>query len=46
MNEAHVPAGLLVSLLIWQHPADLPRLLLGGGIILLSLFINRLGRQS
>lgn len=46
MNEAHVPAGLLVSLLIWQHPADLPRLLLGGGIILLSLFINRQGRQS
>lgn len=46
MNEAHVPAGLLVSLLIWQHPADLSRLLLGGGIILLSLFINRLGRQS
>jgi len=46
MNEAHVPAGLLVSLLIWQHSADLPRLLLGGGIILLSLFINRQGRRS
>ncbi|MDQ7912135.1 EamA family transporter [Pseudomonas sp. 102515] len=46
MNEAHVPAGLLVSLLVWQHPADLPRLSLGGGIILLSLFINRLGRPS
>jgi len=46
MNEAHVPAGLLVSLLIWQHPADLPRLFLGGGVILLSLMINRLGRRA
>lgn len=46
MNEAHVPAGLLVSLLIWQHPADLPRLFLGGGVILLSLSINRLGRRA
>ncbi|MDR5867719.1 carboxylate/amino acid/amine transporter [Halomonas koreensis] len=40
MNNALVPAGLLVNLLIWNRDADLPRLALGGGIILASLLIN------
>ncbi|MCK2182478.1 carboxylate/amino acid/amine transporter [Halomonas getboli] len=40
MNNALVPAGLLVNLLIWNHGADLPRLALGGAIILASLLIN------
>ena len=40
MNELHVPAGLLVNLLIWNQHADLWRLKLGGGLIFLSLFIN------
>lgn len=44
LNELHVPAGLLVNLLIWNRDADLPRLLLGGLIILASLWLNRLGR--
>lgn len=45
MNELHVPAGLLVNLLIWNHDADLPRLALGGAVILASLWVNRTGRQ-
>lgn len=45
MNELHVPAGLLVNLLIWNRDADLPRLALGGAIILASLWLSRLGRH-
>ncbi len=45
MNELHVPAGLVVNLLIWNRDADLPRLAVGGAIILASLWLNRLGRQ-
>jgi carboxylate/amino acid/amine transporter len=40
MNNALVPAGLLVNLLIWNRDVDLLRLLLGGSIILLALWIN------
>lgn len=40
MNNALIPAGLLVNLLIWNQEADLWRLGLGGGLIFLSLFIN------
>ncbi|SFX24197.1 DMT family transporter [Marinospirillum alkaliphilum] len=40
MNNALVPAGLLVNLLIWNREVDLTRLLLGGLIILLALWIN------
>ncbi|WP_174874562.1 EamA family transporter [Vogesella oryzae] len=45
MNELHVPAGLLVNVLIWNRNVDLPRLALGGAVILASLWINRLGRR-
>lgn len=45
LNELHVPAGLLVNLLIWNRDADIPRLALGGAIILASLWLNRLGRR-
>lgn len=40
MNNALIPAGLVVNLLIWNREADLPRLLVGGGVILLSIWIN------
>lgn len=40
MNNALVPAGLLVNLLIWNRDIDLLRLGLGGSIILLALLIN------
>jgi carboxylate/amino acid/amine transporter len=46
MNELHVPAGLVVNLLIWNREADLPRLLAGGTVIFASLFINRWGRRA
>ncbi|MDV7104107.1 carboxylate/amino acid/amine transporter [Vibrio sp. TH_r3] len=40
MNNALVPTGLVVNILIWNRDADLPRLLLGGAVILLSLWVN------
>lgn len=40
MNNALVPAGLLVNLLIWNRDADLLRLAVGGGVIALSLWLN------
>jgi len=46
MNNALVPAGLLVNLLLWNREADLLRLGLGGAVILLSLWLPRLGRGA
>ena len=43
MNNLHVPVGLLINLLIWNEAADLPRLALGGAVIVASLGVNRLG---
>lgn len=40
MNNALVPAGLLVNLLIWNRDADLLRLALGGSVIAFSLWVN------
>lgn len=40
MNNALIPAGLLVNLLIWNREADLSRLALGGAIIVASLLVN------
>ncbi|MGM0702561.1 MAG: carboxylate/amino acid/amine transporter [Pseudomonadota bacterium] len=40
MNNALIPAGLLVNLVIWNRDADLPRLALGGAIIVGSLVLN------
>lgn len=40
MNNALVPAGLLVNLLIWNQQADLLRLGLGGLVIAGSLWLN------
>ena len=45
MNELHVPAGLIVNIVIWNRDFDLQRLISGGLIILASLWINRLGRR-
>lgn len=46
MNELHVPAGLLVNVLIWNRHADLPRLALGGAVIVASLWLNQWGRRQ
>jgi carboxylate/amino acid/amine transporter len=40
MNNALIPAGLLVNLLIWNRDADLMRLGIGGGVLLLSLLVH------
>ncbi len=38
MNNALIPAGILVNLLLWNKSADLPRLFIGGLVIVLSLW--------
>ncbi|MGM8935210.1 EamA family transporter [Pseudomonas neustonica] len=40
MNNALVPAGLVVNLVIWNHDADLLRLGAGSVVIALSLWVN------
>ena len=40
MNNVLVPAGLLVNLLIWNQDANLARLVAGGTVIGLSLWVN------
>ena len=40
MNNALIPVGLAVNLLIWNRDADLVRLALGGAIIVGSLILN------
>ena len=40
MNNALIPAGLIINVLVWNRDADLVRLCLGGGIIVASLLIN------
>jgi carboxylate/amino acid/amine transporter len=41
MNNVLIPAGILVNLVIWNRDADLIRLTIGGGIILLALWVNQ-----
>ncbi len=38
MNNALIPAGLLVNLTIWQKELNWPPFLIGGAIIILSIF--------
>jgi len=45
MNELHVPAGLVVNLLIWNKSADVVKLSLGAIIILFAMWINYFGRK-
>lgn len=40
MNNALIPAGLIVNVVIWNRDAPLDRLVLGGTIILASLLFN------
>ncbi len=41
MNNLLIPAGILVNLLIWNRDADVLRLSLGGGLILIALIVNQ-----
>ncbi len=40
MNNALIPAGLIVNLVIWNRDANIPRLIGGGIVLLLSLLIH------
>ena len=40
MNNALIPAGLIVNVAIWNRDVDIPRLFVGGAIILLALFVH------
>ncbi|MDE1164102.1 MAG: carboxylate/amino acid/amine transporter [Pseudomonas sp.] len=44
MNNLHVPVGLVLNLVIWNHSEPLGRLALGGAVIVASLWISRRGR--
>jgi hypothetical protein len=41
MNNLLIPADILVNVLIWNRDADIIRLSIGSGIILLALLINQ-----
>jgi carboxylate/amino acid/amine transporter len=41
MNNVHVPAGLLVNLAIWQEQPHWPSFIIGGAVILASLWVHR-----
>lgn len=40
MNNALVPAGLVVNLLLWNRDANLARLCIGGAVLLFSLLLH------
>lgn len=46
MNNALIPAGLLVNLLIWNRDADLIRLIAGACILLVALWIGLSGSRK
>lgn len=41
MNNLLIPAGLLVNFIIWQSHPDWSKLILGGSLILLSLWVHK-----
>ncbi|MBN1957448.1 MAG: DMT family transporter [Desulfuromonadales bacterium] len=47
MNNALIPAGLIVNLLIWNREANLTRLALGGAVLVFSLILHEYwGKQG
>jgi carboxylate/amino acid/amine transporter len=46
MNNLHVPVGLVLNLVLWNHSEPLGRLALGGAVILASLWISRRGQRA
>lgn len=41
MNNALIPAGLLVNFALWQEDVNWPKLIIGGSIIVASLFVHK-----
>lgn len=46
MNNALVPAGLIVNLVLWHKPTDFTRLAIGGAIIAASLLVCRAPKRA
>jgi hypothetical protein len=40
MNNALIPVGLIVNLVIWNKEADIKKILIGGSLIFASLVLN------
>lgn len=45
MNDVLIPAGLLVNLLIWNRDTDLTRLVAGGAVMALALYLAHTLKQ-
>ena len=45
MNDLKIPLAVVVSLLIFGEKANMPRLLVGGGLLLAALVMQRLGTR-
>ncbi len=41
MNNMLIPAGILVNVLIWNRDVDWPRLLIGGAVIVIAVWLAR-----
>ena len=39
-NNLLIPAGIIVNVVFWNRDADIFRLAIGGGIILMALWVN------
>ena len=46
MNNLLIPAGIIVNVLIWNRDADLLRLSIGGGVMLVALVVNQIMTKS
>ena len=46
MNNLLIPAGIIVNVLIWNRDADLLRLSIGGGVMLVALVVNQIMAKS
>jgi len=46
MNNLLIPAGIIVNVLIWNRDADLLRLSIGAGVMLVALVVNQIMAKS
>lgn len=46
MNNMHIPVGLMINLIFWHQAQDIPRLIIGGVIMLIALLINKSAWQK
>lgn len=46
MNNALIPAGLIINLVIWNKDAELHKIVIGGGLIFASLTLNEYANKK